>query len=129
MTLSSMLCGPAFTLMRTALIIWFWAPADWLTLSAPLPLLKELPWIAALAVRERSAAAPLIFCVTEMFARALWPTAMARLLLNCCWSPAAWLVATTPSYCLPEFVMVALLLLSAIAAVQLSAARSIQEPF
>jgi hypothetical protein len=28
MTLSSMLCGPALMLIRTALIDWFWAPAD-----------------------------------------------------------------------------------------------------
>src|SRR5450830_1911309 len=129
MTLSSMLCGPALTLIRTALIIWFWAPADWLTLSTPLPLLKEVPWIAAVASMARSAAAPLIFCVTAMFAWALWPTAIATLLLSCCWSPAAWLSVTTPLYCLAELSIVALLLLSAIAAVQLSTARSIQEAF
>src|SRR5450830_394652 len=102
-----MLCGAALMLIRTALIAWLLAPADWLTPIMPLPLLKELPWMAALALI--AVLAPVvIFWFSKVVALALVPTAIARLLSCCCWSPAAWLTITLPLYCWPLLLIVAL---------------------
>ena len=90
-----MLCGLALMLIRRALAIWLLAPADWFTPSAPLPLLKELPPMVLLALTARLAAV-VIFWVTLVVAVALVPMAMARTLVCCCWSPAAWLTLKLP---------------------------------
>ncbi|MCY1456226.1 hypothetical protein D9M71_734280 [compost metagenome] len=94
-TLSSMLCGWAPILMLSAFACWVLAPALWLTPSAPLPLLKASPWMLE---RASIAAAAGVFrrwriCVVAL---ASGPTAKARALACCCWSPAAWLTDRLP---------------------------------
>ncbi|MNG16966.1 hypothetical protein D3C84_1009200 [compost metagenome] len=78
-----------------ALIIWLLAPADWLTPSAPLPLLNALPVMALVAFIERSAGVVMDWRRLPL-AEASVPIAMARLLTCCCWSPAAWFIIMLP---------------------------------
>ncbi|MNL39015.1 hypothetical protein D3C87_1612680 [compost metagenome] len=117
-------------LMRMALAIWLLAPAPWLTPSTPLPLLKEVPPMVAVAFID-GLAEVLIFWLMRVVAAASVPMAIARTLVCCCWSPAAWLTLRLPVYWLPESWILALFtvltLESAMALVQPSRARTINE--
>ncbi|MNN67760.1 hypothetical protein D3C81_1834160 [compost metagenome] len=69
-------------LTRVTLAIWLLAPAPWFTPRIPLPLLKEVPPMDALASMEREAGVS-IFCMTLVLAWDSVPIATA-LTLVCC---------------------------------------------